>query len=390
MSDDNGSIKLVVTENKGRALVSSRPLKAGEVILRDSPILSYLAAPLGAVAASSSSAATANYCSHCFRTISPNSPPAVACPNCSNSSIFCSPQCQSASLSTSHTPFVCQTLIRLGAADSPLAGHHHSRHILARFLISAYNLAIVSPSNFQTLLSLQGEPSFDETSMFLHSVISPFCNSPILGQFGFSVELTAALLAKDKVNAFGLMEPFTQDKARSVRAYGIYPKAAFFNHDCLPNACRFDYVDSVNDFSNTDIVVRVLHDIPAGREICLSYFPVNLKYSERQKILREDYGFTCDCDRCKAEIKWSDDEEEEEDEMDGDDDNGMDEDDVGPMDNDEEDEEDDDFPHQYFFLRYMCSRDGCGGTLAPLQPSNGQPSSIMECHVCGSFSNCEE
>ncbi|XP_057772983.1 histone-lysine N-methyltransferase ASHR2 [Salvia miltiorrhiza] len=374
MSDCNSPIKMVQVENRGRALVSTKPLKAGDILLKDSPILLYSAVP--------SSSPAANYCSHCFRTIAPLSATTLSCPNCSTASPFCSPQCQSAALSTSHTPFVCQALRRLGAADSPLL--HHDHLLQARFLVAAYNLAIASPPQFQTLLSLEGDASVDDASNFLHSVISSICQLPNAGGVGFSVELTAALLAKDKLNAFGLMEPFDQDKERSVRAYGIYPTASFFNHDCLPNACRFDYVDSASDISNTDIIIRVIHDLPAGREICLSYFPVNFKYSERQQRLKEGYGFVCDCDRCKVEANWSDNEEEGEG---GDDDDDMDED--GDLDcgMDKEDVDGDGaFPHAYFFVRYMCSRDNCGGTLAPLP----HQSTVMECNVCGSFSKCED
>ncbi|KAK4395269.1 Histone-lysine N-methyltransferase ASHR2 [Sesamum angolense] len=335
MSDDNALIKMVEIENRGRALVSCRPLKAGEIVLKDSPIVLYSAFPLPAAG---------NYCSHCFRTISPHSSTAVCCPHCSTASLFCSPECQSVALATSHTPFVCQALTRLRAADSPVLQHHHDRHVQARFLIAAYNLAMVSPSVFR---------------LFFHF------------KFGFSVELTSALLAKDKLNAFGLMEPFDQDKE------------------------RFDYVDSASDFSNTDIVVRVIHDLPVGREICLSYFPVNLKYSERQQRLKEDYGFTCDCDRCNVEANWSDNEEEGEGEIDQEDED-MDEDADDDMGADLETtecgmaKENDDFPHAYFFMRYMCSRDNCGGTLAPLPPVDARPSTVMECNVCGNLSNCEE
>lgn len=390
MSDGNSLIKMVATENKGRALVSTKLIRAGETILKDSPILLYSAAPHGGAAA-------ANYCSHCFRTIAPHSSTTVSCPNCSTASPFCSPQCQSIALSTSHTSFVCQAQRRLRPADSPLLHHHDDRLMQARFLVAAYNLAMTSPSHFQTLLSLQGEAFVDDASVFLHSVISSACQMSNVGNLGFSVELTAALLAKDKLNAFGLMEPFDQDKERSVRAYGIYPTASFFNHDCLPNACRFDYVDS-SDFSNTDIVVRAIHDVDAGREICLSYFPVNFKYSERQQRLKEDYGFVCDCDRCKVEASWSDDEEEGEGEREMDhDEDGMDEDESGGDEGDglettdcSMDKENDDFPHAYFFVRYMCSRDNCGGTLAPLPPVDARPSMVMECNVCGSLSKCED
>ncbi|KAL2559992.1 Histone-lysine N-methyltransferase ASHR2 [Forsythia ovata] len=199
---------------------------------------------------------------------------------------------------------------------------------------------MVSPSNFQTLLSLQGDSisSQNDTTLFLHSIISSLCPPPNHSQFGFSAELSAALLAKDKLNAFGLMEPFAQLKERSVRAYGVYPRASFFNHDCLPNDCRFDYVDSFTGLGNTDIIVRVIHDLPEGREICLSYFPVNLN-------------------RCKVEANWSD-QEEEEAPMDEDADEDM------AQDSETEDcglaKEDNDFPRAYFFLQYLCNRELLG------------------------------
>ncbi|KAG6430029.1 hypothetical protein SASPL_108088 [Salvia splendens] len=291
------------------------------------------------------------------QTIASQSTTTLSCPNCSAASQFCSPQCQSAAFSSSHTPLVCSALRRRLSPPPPPPPPRRPPH----------------PSSV------------------------PHRRLPNSGELGFSVELTAALLAKDKLNAFGLMEPFNQGKQRSVRAYSLYPKASFFNHDCLPNACRFDYVDSSSEFSNTDITIRVIHDLPAGWEICLSYFPVNFKCVERQQRLKEDYSFVCDCDRCKVEANWSDDEEEGEGEMDhndGDDD----------MDEDGEDEEgdlettdcgmdkegeDDSFPHAYFFVRYMCSVDNCGGTLAPLPPVDNRPSTVMECNVCGSFSKLE-
>ncbi|KAI3505017.1 hypothetical protein L1887_26865 [Cichorium endivia] len=98
----------------------------------------------------------------------------------------------------------------------------------ARFLVSAYNLTFVSPDRFRTLLSLQGsvpsQPDPDSSATFLHSLISSICPPPPL-ELGFS-ELTSVLLAKDKLNAFGLMELFSEEREeRFVRAYDIYPVA---------------------------------------------------------------------------------------------------------------------------------------------------------------------
>nr|GEY33992.1 zinc finger, CCHC-type [Tanacetum cinerariifolium] len=102
---------------------------------------------------------------------------------------------------------------------------------------------LTSHQKFEKLLSLQGGESDceldEESAKFLFSLVRP----PGLGESGFSLGLIKALLGKDKVNAFGLMEPFTESGERSVRAYGIYGSGSLFNHDCLRNACMFDYID---------------------------------------------------------------------------------------------------------------------------------------------------
>eukprot|EP00258_Populus_trichocarpa_P034986 XP_024451005.1 histone-lysine N-methyltransferase ASHR2 [Populus trichocarpa] len=379
-------VRVEEIQGRGRGLVSTQPLRGGQIVLIDSPILLY-----SALALTKQQHSTFLYCDKCFKTIQSAS---VSCPTCSHQR-FCSPTCLSAALASSHTPWVCQSLSRLRDCQDFLQHHSVERQIQAQFLVAAYNLAFVSPSDFQILLSLQGRAEDEDPAIVqsLHSVISSLCPPPPIEGFSFSLELIAALVAKDRFNAFGLMEPLNLNEEnggqRSVRAYGIYPKASLFNHDCLPNACRFDYVDT-NNSGNTDIVVRMIHDVPQGREICLSYFPVNSNYSTRRKRLLEDYGFTCDCDRCKVEATWSDDE------GDGDDnDNEVMEEDVDePMEAESDGEEigndnSTDFPHAYFFLRYMCNRNNCWGTLAPFPPSDAKPSNLLECNACGDIKNDE-
>lgn len=103
----------------------------------------------------------------------------------------------------------------------------------------------------------------------------------------------------------------------------------------------------------------------------------------------EDYGFRCECDRCVVEKDWSDDEEDDEEEKE-DEDEGMEEEDgdeaMENMDTTGEDGEDGNFPHAYFFVRYVCDTVNCGGTLAPLPPkADGTPSNFMECNFCGTL-----
>lgn len=388
---DNGAAQLLnVAEipGRGRALVAVQPLRGGQVVLRDSPILLYSALPFSGCPSSSSSSSKLRYCDHCFRVLPSET---VPCPSCRYHA-FCSPSCLGVASISSHSPWACQTLARLIVCPSFL-DQPPERQIQARFLVAAYNLSITSPSNFEILLSLQGRDLCTDDAASILQLIASVCPPPPTPlRHGFSPELSASLLSKDKLNAFGLMAPLGEDGERSVRAYGIYPRASFFNHDCLPNACRFDYVDTSPD-GNTDIIVRMIHDVPQGREVCLSYFPVNLNYPSRQKRLAEDYGFTCNCDRCKVEANWSDNENDGED----DDDDGiedMEEEDGGEMaasDADIESEKDNDFPHAYFFVRYMCSRENCFGTLAPLPPSPAEAASeIMECNVCGQLKRADD
>ncbi|PKA54819.1 Histone-lysine N-methyltransferase ASHR2 [Apostasia shenzhenica] len=349
-------VKLSTIPGRGRALVASRHIRPGEIILSDSPLLLY-------PAAFTPSPPTSFFCSYCFRSLLSVRLP---CPTCSFA-VFCSQYCLSAALTSSHSPSLCRSLDVLPRIrDTDLRA-------LAVFLLAASNLSSTSPADFHRLLSLDGGDSStaQAEAVVLHSLVAPLT--------GFSVDVTNALLAKDKRNAFGLMEPFRVEDAgeRKVRAYGIYPNASLFNHDCLPNACRFDYLDREGN-GNTDIMVRAIHDIPEGREVCLSYFPVKWGYKERQQRLTEDYGFRCSCDRCEVEKNWKDDaeesmEEEEEDEG------------VEAMEEEGGEvggEENNDFPHAYFFVRYVCDQENCGGTMAPLPPQE-KPSELMECNVCG-------
>lgn len=359
-------VKLADVPGRGRALIASRDIKAGEILLSDAPLLLYPASPTSP-ASSSSSISTLTFCSHCFRSLRSAPVPCVFCP----SAVFCSTRCLSAGLSSRHHPSLCGVLAALPPLpNSDLLSQAH-------YLLAAFVLSSSSPANFHLLLSLDGgdaSPTQDD-AVFLHSLLGPLT--------GFSLELTAGLIAKDKRNSFGLMEPLRKEDAgrRTVRAYGIYPNASFFNHDCLPNACRFDYLDRDVD-GNTDITIRAINDIPEGREVCLSYFPANWGYTERQQRLMEDYGFHCICDRCEVEKNWKNDDDNDE---------GMEEEDederVEGMEGENCEDAGDgdaDFPHAYFFVRYVCDQENCGGTMAPLPPlPEGTSSGLLECNVCG-------
>ncbi|MCO5604353.1 hypothetical protein L7F22_058518 [Adiantum nelumboides] len=156
---------------------------------------------------------------------------------------------------------------------------------------------------------------------------------------------------------------------------------------------RFDYIDKPG-VGNTDIIVRSLHDISEGVEVCISYFPVNWRFAERQGKLREEYGFECKCDRCKIEEGWSDEEDAEQVDEISEDGEAPEEEDEAMKSTDEEDMDGEgahgSFPHAMFFMKYLCPRERCGGTLAPLPPHEGVSLSVMECNVCGHLRSEED
>ncbi|KAL7971349.1 hypothetical protein HDV63DRAFT_416450 [Trichoderma sp. SZMC 28014] len=76
---------------------------------------------------------------------------------------------------------------------------------------------------------------------------------------------------------------------------GIWLQASYSNHSCIPNATRA--------FIGDMMIVRATRDIPVGGEIFMRYTYLDKPFDERQKGLKNGYGFKCECDLCRAEAK---------------------------------------------------------------------------------------
>jgi len=98
----------------------------------------------------------------------------------------------------------------------------------------------------------------------------------------------------------------------------LYSLQSVCNHSCDPNAMpSFPH-------SNFQLVMCAVRDIAPGDEILISYLDdcvLERSRHSRQKILRENYLFTCHCPKCEAQAGdldvTSDDESENEDEDEG-------------------------------------------------------------------------
>jgi len=99
---------------------------------------------------------------------------------------------------------------------------------------------------------------------------------------------------------------------------GLYSLQSAINHSCIPNA------EVTFPHNNFTVVVKALSDIKEGTEICISYLDecmLERSRHSRHKMLRENYLFSCSCEKCHSEVDELDetseeDEEDDEEEMD--------------------------------------------------------------------------
>ncbi|PNW80454.1 hypothetical protein CHLRE_07g318250v5 [Chlamydomonas reinhardtii] len=76
---------------------------------------------------------------------------------------------------------------------------------------------------------------------------------------------------------------------------GLWTLAAYFNHACLDNTERY----FLGDF----LFVRASRDLPAGAEVTITYLNPLMSFRERARAL-EKRGFACGCELCSGEIEW--------------------------------------------------------------------------------------
>lgn len=69
---------------------------------------------------------------------------------------------------------------------------------------------------------------------------------------------------------------------------------SMFNHSCSPNVHP--------SFGNSNTLKLFSDDktLESGTELTLSYIDTTLPFNERQRVLLENYGFQCSCQRCLA------------------------------------------------------------------------------------------
>ena len=111
------------------------------------------------------------------------------------------------------------------------------------------------------------------------------------------VESTAyPFLSRHLSNSFGIWElPITPDSENLGSA--MYPSASYFNHSCEPNVLKIRQGRTVQFVAS--------RDVSKGEELCISYGHTEREVTERRQMLRDWWGFQCDCIRCKRELLYN-------------------------------------------------------------------------------------
>ncbi|KAG9451371.1 hypothetical protein H6P81_011336 [Aristolochia fimbriata] len=82
-------------------------------------------------------------------------------------------------------------------------------------------------------------------------------------------------------------------KNSEYRGVGLWVLPSFINHACNPNARRLHVGDHV--------LVHTSRDVKAGEEISFAYFDVLLPLKKRRGTAETQWGFCCNCRRCRFE-----------------------------------------------------------------------------------------
>ncbi|KAJ5305142.1 uncharacterized protein N7443_004802 [Penicillium atrosanguineum] len=123
-------------------------------------------------------------------------------------------------------------------------------------------------------------------------------------QSDLSVDDLVDLVCKEESNSFGLypkdtgLFPISDPPVERGVDYGlgIYPRATIINHSCIPNV-------TWKPDNDGRMVLTTSRDLAAGDECFICYFDP-CKYVDvkaRQKLLQENFLFSCHCDRCTQE-----------------------------------------------------------------------------------------
>ncbi|CAL9223388.1 unnamed protein product [Arabidopsis halleri] len=255
---------------KGRSLFTTRDIRPGEVILSQNP---YIYVP-------SNNTSSESRCDGCFKTNNLK--------KCSGCQVvwYCGSSCQKSEWKLHRHE--CKALTRLEKEKRKFVTptiRLMVKLFIKRNLQNEKVLPITTADNYSLVEALVSHMSeIDEKQMLLYAQMANLVN--LILQFP-SVDLReiAENFSKFSCNAHSIC-----DSELRPQGIGLFPLVSIINHSCSPNA--------VLVFEEQMAVVRAMDNISKDSEITISYIETAGSTLTRQKSLKEQYLFHCQCARC--------------------------------------------------------------------------------------------
>ncbi|XP_076750875.1 protein-lysine N-methyltransferase SMYD4 [Xylocopa sonorina] len=333
------AVTLQYDEKRGRHLVANKNIRAGTVLIVESPF-----------AYCTNKEALDRNCLHCHATLTSNDSVKIPCHFCQTVS-FCSEKCRKEAWQTYHQ-YECFIFDAFNGNDSEQTERHTSHLLLAyRMIISGFlssNIEQINkntggseipclndnflhhitpinersndtetmcsvygdPRNYRAILNLETNCTKIEPSINLVRAVEAIflakCFTFVLSKMDVVclketfISLAVAVLhylQAINCNAYEIVENIYDKKTHvwEPRNVGgaIYPSVSLVNHSCYPNVVRHSYPSGI-------VVVRTLRFVGKGTEIldCYgSHWFAEGRLSRREYLWKK-YCFLCACEAC--------------------------------------------------------------------------------------------
>ncbi|EXB44335.1 Histone-lysine N-methyltransferase [Morus notabilis] len=256
---------------KGRCLFTTRDFRPGEVIISEKP---YVCAP------NKSGDGVEWRCDGCFGTTN-----LKRCSTC-QVAWYCGSNCQKEEWKLHRLE--CDALSKLDK-DKRKSVTPSIRLMLRLYLRRKFEAERVIPAtameNYKLVEALVSHMSdIEEKQLVLYAQMANLVNL-ILQLPDINIKEIAENFSKLACNAHTIC-----DSELRPLGTGLFPVISIINHSCLPN--------SVLVFEGRSAVVRAVQHIRKDSEVLISYIETAGSTMTRQKALKEQYLFTCNCLRC--------------------------------------------------------------------------------------------
>ncbi|TKY74311.1 Histone-lysine N-methyltransferase ASHR1 [Spatholobus suberectus] len=278
LQDRNLSVSTV--PEKGRSLFATRDFYPGEVIISQEP---YVCVP------NNSSVSAQKRCDGCFTATNVLS----RCSRC-QVAYYCGTACQRSEWKLHRLE--CEAISRLDEDKRKSVTPSIRlmvRLCLRRKLQNDKIIPSTAMDNYNLVEALVAHISdITQEQLVLYAQMANLVNS-ILQWPEINIKEIAENFSKLACNAHTICD----SELRPVGT-GLYPVISIINHSCLPN--------SVLVFEGKSALVRAVQHIPTGTEVLISYIETAGSTMTRQKVLKEQYLFTCTCPRCSKGGQYDD------------------------------------------------------------------------------------